>query len=185
MRYAKITALLLVCLLNVGCLVPSINPLYKTSDLIFDDSLIGTWVDPEEGESLWSFKKLGPLTYTLYITENDELTSFEAHLLKIKNLYFIDIFPLESYTRSDFYNSHLVPAHTFYHVLLENNQLVAFELNYDWFSSQAKSGNIDIDYFQNDDMYVLTANTKSLQEFVLQNFNDCFGKDEIVLVKLR
>ena len=185
MRYAKILVIALICIITTGCLVPSINPLYQTGDLGTNDNLVGTWVDPEEHETLWTFKQSGPLSYTLYTTENNELSSFEAHLFKINDLYFIDLFPLESYTKSDFYNSHLVPAHTFYYVILQENQLVAHELNYEWFSRQAKDGKIDVDYFQNDDMYVLTAPTERLQEFVLQNFNECFAGNEIILVKLQ
>lgn len=185
MRYKKFTVLLLICLLQVGCLVPSINPLYKTSDLVFDDNLVGTWVDPEEGESLWTFKKSGPLRYTLYITENDDISSFETHLLRIKDYYFIDIFPVEPQNSNDFYNSHLIPTHTFYKVSLKNDRIYASELNYSWFTEQAKIDNIRLEYFKKDDIYVLTDSTENLQDFVLTNIEKCFGGEEVILEKLR
>ena len=185
MRYAKFIIIVLICIISTGCLVPSINPFYKTDNLVYDNSLTGTWVDPDEQESLWTFKKSGPLSYTLYTTENNELTSFEAHLFNIQNLSFIDLYPMESYTKSDFYNSHLIPAHTVYSVVLDGDKLIVHELNYEWFSRQAKDGKIKIEYFQNDDMYFLTDKTEYLQQFILQNYNDCFGGEEIVLVKLR
>jgi len=59
-RLTLLAALTTALIMFNGCIVTSINPLYTEDDIVFDEALIGSWTDGDDGEDgdeLWTFEK--------------------------------------------------------------------------------------------------------------------------------
>lgn len=101
----------------IAACVPSLNPLYTEQDLMFDDSLIGVWIDKETGET-WSFSKCGKMEYTLHYTAEDgRKGEFSARLVRLDDKMFLDMVPVKpGFLQNDYYQSHFIATHTFAHI---------------------------------------------------------------------
>ncbi len=71
-----------------GCL-RSLHPLYTEKTLVFEQTLIGTWVDQDS--SVWTFAQSGQKAYDLIYTEKGSPGRFEARLVKLGKLTFLDL----------------------------------------------------------------------------------------------
>jgi hypothetical protein len=132
MKPKKILFYLLAVLMG-GCIpVMSLNPLYEKKDLLFEEKLLGTWVDandPNLAEGAWEFRRSteSEKAYELTITAKEKnkgpfaIGSFAAHLVKLDGSLFMDVFPnrlssgkeqvdQESLVYNAFF---FIPAHTF------------------------------------------------------------------------
>jgi hypothetical protein len=159
----------------VGC-VPSLHSLYTEEDLISDPALVGVWKEADDGgkKASWAFTAADNKAYSLLVTDEDGKTgNFEAHLLKLKGVMFLDLFPdkLES-SQSDFYKGHLVPAHSFVRVDQIVPTLRLRDMNFDWMKNFLKDKPAALAHEKMDDAIVLTASTKDLQSFVAAHMND-------------
>jgi len=176
----KISRFLLASLLFLltGC-VPSLHPLYTNDDLIFDQSLLGSWVG--EKKSGWTFSNDGDKkAYKAVYTDEDGKTGeFVAHLVKLKKTMFLDLYPADpSLAQNDFYKMHLVPAHSFLLVSKIEPELQIAALNPSWLKDYlAKHPEAIAHEVLEEKQIVLTASTKQLQEFLLTHVQtkDAFG----------
>jgi hypothetical protein len=173
-----------------GC-VPSLHPLYTEKDLVFDAALVGVWSEKEDASETWAFEKTGEKAFKLVYTVDGKSGEFEAHLLKLGNTLFLDLYPdgkgLDELNRNDFYKSHLIPGHTFAKVTrIEPSVQMAF-LNPDWLKELLEQNPKAIRHEKVSDRIVLTASTKELQEFVLKNVNtkDAFGGEPSDLKRIK
>ena len=161
-----------------GCFVLSIHPLYFEKDLVFESGLVGTWGEKEHKKDLaelWIFKKSGDKSYRLIVREKDEGEGiFEAHLLKLGEYLFLDLYPEEPETGLEFYNMHVIPAHSFLRVSLEGHVLRLALFDLDWLKKNIEQNKVTIKHERRDDMIVLIASTKELQEFVLKHVEEAF-----------
>jgi len=133
----KILFYLLAALLG-GCIpVMSMHPLFTEENLIFEEKLLGTWVDdPNSPKGIWEFKRVADSVqknwelppcpkpekaYNLVIS-NEEGTkgSFFAYLVKVKDRLFLDVFPsqfpcaqLDPNQDWAFNTVFLIPSHSF------------------------------------------------------------------------
>jgi len=164
-----------------GCVpVMSLNPLYTKDNVVYDDKLLGTWVDDPNGpEMTWRFESVDKPknAYKLVFTSEDGLKgSFVAHLVKLRDDLFLDIFPdkapwdLEDPNESDWpYNALLlIPAHTFVKIdsvgpRLKMRLMLETELK-----KMLEEDPDIIAHVTVEDRPVLTASTKELQAFVLK-----------------
>ena len=164
-----------------GCVpVMSLNPLYTKDNVVYDDKLLGTWVDDPNGpEMTWHFESVDKPknAYKLVFTSEDGLKgSFVAHLVKLRDDLFLDIFPdkapwdLEDPNESDWpYNALLlIPAHTFVKIdsvgpRLKMRLMLETELK-----KMLEEDPDIIAHVTVEDRPVLTASTKELQAFVLK-----------------
>ena len=127
MNLKKILFYLLAVLMG-GCIpVMSLNPLYEKKDLLFEEKLLGTWVDaddPNRPDVTWEFRRSGASekAYELTITDKENKKgSFAAHLVKLDGSLFMDVFPNrlssgkeQADEESLVYNAFFfVPVHTF------------------------------------------------------------------------
>jgi hypothetical protein len=98
-RYLVLLALL-ACL--TGCVpVDSLNPLYTDKDVVFDESLLGSWVGPDNGEEggleILAREQDGKKSYLLVMTDkNKDLkvfkkTVYHAWLVKLNEHMFLDV----------------------------------------------------------------------------------------------
>jgi len=170
MRSAKLLILLGVVIFLTGC-VPSLHPLFTGKDLVFDQALMGTWID-EDGKNTWEFRKSGENAYELVYTENEEPAKFQAHLVKLENYLFLDLFPGEPDMKNDFYIGHLIPAHSFARIWIEGDHVRLSALDPDWFKKMIEMKKIKIGHDFIDQSIILTAQTKDLQKFAIKYAED-------------
>lgn len=195
MNARKLLFYMLAALMG-GCVpVMSLRPLYTKENMVFDKKLLGTWVDdPNEPEITWQFKSTDEPknAYKLIFTGEDGMKgSFVAHLVKLQDKLFLDVYPSESpwwdpedpnKIKWPYNTLFLVPAHTFIKIdsvgpklkmrlMLETQLKKLIEENQD-----------AIAHVFVEDKPVLTASTKELQAFVLKYADDDkLFTDEIVL----
>lgn len=101
----KLLLILTGMLLLTGCVpVDSLNPLYTDKDIVFDESLLGTWVGPDSGkEGSLEFSTLienGKQAYVLTMTDKDSddgrcksVSVYHAHLVNLNGRRFLDVVP--------------------------------------------------------------------------------------------
>jgi len=170
MRAGKILFLpvfIVLVFLFGGCIVTSVHPLYFEENVVYDPALLGTWSEKGENEA-WLFKKGKDNTYQLFIFDEESSGEFEARLVRLGDYLFLDIFPEEQQSGNVLYNLHMVQMHSFIKVSIEEDVLHLTPLDKEWFDTMMKQKKITIRHEKRDDLYVLTASTKELQEFVLK-----------------
>ncbi len=157
--------------LLVGC-VPSLHPLYTDKELIFEEKLLGAWTT-ENGDQ-WVFEKTSdPNSYKLTISEKEKKGEFIAHLVKIDNMLFLDLFPDEPKLEgaSDFYKLHLLPVHTFVKIEQIEPTLKMKIMDADKTKELLQNDPNLLKHELVEDRFVLTASTKNLQKFMKNQTN--------------
>ena len=168
-----------------GCVpVISLHPLYTEKDIVVDKKLCGTWVDDANNpKTIWEFKCIDEPknAYKLIFTDEEGMKgSFVAHLVKLQNRFFLDIFPSElpwepeDPNKMDWpYNSlFLIPAHTFVKVDSIESQLklrLTLESNMEKLLKENPNA---VEHTSVGDRLVLTGSTKELQAFVIKYADD-------------
>ena len=161
-----------------GCIPTSINPLYDGKDLVFDPALIGAWREKDDSKENWAFEKSGESGYQLVYTDDEgKLGRFEAHLLKLGNTRFLDLFPdeagIEEMNRSGFYKVHLLRTHSFLKVTQIEPALQMAPLDLKWLREFVGTHPKAIGHQKIGDgdeaQIVLTASTPELRKFVEQH----------------
>jgi hypothetical protein len=178
----KVICFYLLAIVLGGCLPLSIHPLYTDETLVFEETLVGKWAD---GDEIWQFTQDSNNSYKLRIVDEDGKEGyFNAHLVKLEDMLFLDIFPdgetLEG--NQEFYLIHLLPMHTFLKVEQTEPNLVLRMMDVDEVSEILKSDPnlLKHELRENegdDNAVILTAATPDLQKFVVEyaNTEDVFG----------
>lgn len=176
-----------------GCVpVISLYPLYTDKDVVFEEKLLGTWVQDND-ETTWEFKTIDEPqnAYKLIFSDNEgKKGSFVARLVKLQNKHFLDVYPsevpweLDDPNKTDWpYNVFfLIPAHTFLKIDSMEPQLkIRLMLESEVKELLEQEPNA-IKHTLIEDRLVLTAPTKELRAFVLKYADgDRLFTDEIVL----
>jgi len=98
----KLTLLFAGLLMLTGCVpVDSLNPLYTDKDVAFDESLLGSWVGPDNGDEggleILAQEQDGKKSYLMVMTDkNNDLkifkkTVYHARLVKLNEHLFLDV----------------------------------------------------------------------------------------------
>ncbi len=97
-----------------SCLPLAVHPVYTSSDLTFDTSLVGVWVDKKTGAT-YDIGKGRERSYLVSVTTPDEAEGlFKVHLLSLAKKMYLDVFPANAGKSSDeIHRSLLYPMHTF------------------------------------------------------------------------
>lgn len=184
MKTKKFLFYILVVILG-GCIpIMSVHPLYTKSDIIFDQKILGTWIDdPNSPQTTWEFSRMDEPnnSYKLIFTDSKGRKGFfKAYLVKLEGKLFLDAFPgetpweLEDPNKVDWpYNSFFfLPSHTFLKIdsieprmklrVTANSQMEDF----------LKEHPDSIEHIIVEDRIVLTASTKELQSFILKYADD-------------
>lgn len=191
MKAAKL-CLYLQALVLAGC-VPlfSLHRLYTEKDIVFNEKLLGAWSKDTNDANVtetWRFKP-HPKEQNAYILiishrSKDKILkgSFDAHLVKLDNHLFIDLYPNKpawGSEKDDFndlpwgYNAFFaVPTHTFLKLdAIEPNIELCFT-NDDNFKKLIAQDPNAVEYDIIDDNPLLTAPTEQLQAFVRKYADD-------------
>ena len=178
-----------------GCVpVMSLHPFYTRKDVVFDKKLLGTWVDdPNKPEIIWRFDSIDEPrnAYKLIFTgEDGQKGSFVAHLVRLNNRLFLDIYPdeapwdMEDPNESPWpYNSlFLIPAHTVAKIDSAEPRLKMRLMLETQLKKILEENPEAIAHVVVEDRPVLTASTSELQAFVLKYADgDKLFTDEIIL----
>ena len=170
MYMKKLLTFALVTFLVAGC-VPSWNPLYTDKDLVFDPQLVGVW-EGEEGE-IWNFEKQDQKNYKLTYTDKHGKATFLAHLLKIKERRFLDLYLHDDAEKDLKLNAlatmTIVPVHFFMRVDEIGSSLKMAAVNPEALQKQLEKNPKAISLLKQKDHIVFTATTEELQAFVMKH----------------
>jgi len=192
----KLLFYLLAAILG-GCVpVMSLHPLYTEKDVVFEEKLLGIWVDDPNGpKTIWEFRRPDEEEkgYKLIYTDEDgKKGSFSVHLVKLTERLFLDIYPdefpcvdMEDPNKTEFaYNSlFLVPAHTFIKIDSIGPELIMRLTDDENMETLLKQDPNAVKFESlEEDKIVLTASTKELQAFVLKYADDerLFSKETVL-----
>jgi len=168
-----------------GCVpVISLHQLYTEKDIVVDKKLCGTWVDdPNKPKSIWEFESIAEPknAYKLIFTDEEgKKGSFVTYLVKLKDKFFLDVYPSGlpcepqdpnkmEWTYNSFF---LIPAHTFLQVDSIEPQLKLRITLQSKMEDLLKENPGAVDHTYVGDRLVLTASAKELQAFVLKYADD-------------
>lgn len=179
----------IICILLNGCLVKSLHPFYKPSDLVFRQDIIGSYADQNKGT--WkiegavdkNFLGVGKSDkqqnyYKIsFLDEKRRTTTFRGCLFKLDNNYYVDFYLVSGNNddaQTELYNYHVVGVHTVAKVLIGKNSLRIKWYNEKWLSELFEQNRIRLPHekIDNNDAVVLTASTNDLQKFMRKFAND-------------
>ena len=180
MRIKKLLFYLLAALLG-GCVpVMSLHSLYTEGDVVFEENLVGTWVDdPDSPKTTWEFSRAGAKekAYKLvYSDDEGKKGSFVVHLVKLENKLFLDVLPSQFPSEQQDWEKmkwaynffFFVPAHTFIKIDSIEPQLKMRRTINDEMKELFKEEPNAVKHELVEDEIILTASTKELQAFVLK-----------------
>ena len=149
--------------------------------------------DPNSPETTWEFYRIEEPNnaYNLVFSDKEgKKGSFVAHLVRLQNRLFLDVYPseppweIEEPNKLELpYNSFfLIPAHTFIKIDFNGPQLKMWLTNDEEMKKLLKEEPNVVKHTFIEDKLILTAPTKELQNFVLKYADDKrVFKGEIVL----
>ncbi len=181
-------------LLFSGCLIMSLHPFFTDKDAVFEQSLVGTWVD-ESGKATLTFKQFGANAYRITYHQKEstppmggkkragEPGELEGHFGRVGGSLFLDLYPDKgSWDRlkNELLAVHLAPTHTISKVWFEGDKLMIAGLSHDWLKDLVTQDSSAIPHEKVEGAIVLTASTEALQDFLKKYGNDpkAFGGGE-------
>lgn len=113
-------------------------------------------------------------SYKMVVVDDGERLVYQAHLVKIGQDLFFDLYPLPEYSETAF-GQNLFPVHTFMKVKLNGNKLDLIQFDLDKLNKLFKSNLIRLRNENVDGTILITAQPKELQKFL-----DKYSDDESV-----
>ena len=151
----------------------SLQPLFTEESLTFDAQLVGTWAEEKEQET-WTLQKSGDKAYELTFHSEGQTNQYDAHLVKLNEFLFLDIYP------KGVDDAFSVPTHVFVRLRREGDALEVATLNPDWLKKMVADKKAGIAHIlapehpfgDSKTRMILTASTKELQKLVLKYARD-------------
>lgn len=195
--------IIFLCILTLfllqGCLVKSLHPFYKPGDVVFRKELINEWADQDgnrwqilpvnEDQSAYELRHYKQGSQSPHQT-------FIAHLFKLGDKLYLDVFPLARDPNDDAYmfEMHLMPTHSIARVeTLSEKEVEIRWFNEKWLNSLFEQNKIKISHevvrdpvSNNEVSYVLTASTEEMQKFIIKYGDEdkAFTDDGTIWLKL-
>jgi hypothetical protein len=190
--YTLCVALPVLACLLAGCLPTGVQPFYRTSDVIQDPALLGTWKDKPDGTTGWTFTAGAGKSYALEIVGDDQRAVCVAHLFTLGKERFLDICPakaaLEQNLEKNVYALALIPGHVFVRVRATEPALRMSGMGLDWLREELKKNPNALDHYLSEDRVVFTGSTEDMQSFIKQHLSDSAAWNDLYddgLVKVR
>jgi hypothetical protein len=157
--------LILIGAIVLTACVPSLHPLYTAEDLVYDDSLIGAWIDVGADET-WVFSNAGKGEYKLIqIADDGGMGEFSARLVRVGPETFLDMAPV----KSGFLQDHFLATHTFVHFTKKGDKVYVSVLEPKWIKEALGQKPDQMRHETINGEVVLTASPKEMQAFLLSN----------------
>ncbi|MBA7686118.1 hypothetical protein ES703_94557 [subsurface metagenome] len=181
MKTKKFLFYVLAALLG-GCIpVMSLHPLFTEETLVFEEKLLGTWVD--DSNNIWEFKdpnEQEKIYKLIFIDDEGKKGSFDARLTKLENKLFLDVYPSEPpWDEEDpnkvewpFNTLFFMPVHTFIKINGIEPELKLQLTDDDELKKLLKEDPNVVKHELVEDRIILTASTKELQAFVVKYADD-------------
>jgi hypothetical protein len=185
MKTLRIFVLAGLSLVLLSCVV-SLQPLFEDRYLVFEPGLAGTWKAADSSDT-WTFEKAEDHEYLLIQRQAEyepnwglsnkgkkipgDAVRFRARLGRLGGHLFFDFIPADEgnpEVHNDWYNAHMIPAHTLARVWLAEDSLKIVFLDQEWISKALESGQVKLAYVNTGKWLVITAPTKELQVFILK-----------------
>ena len=171
MRRMTFIAAAMALLWLVGCIPTTLHPPYTEKDLVYEAALVGAWVEDDDTDTV-TFRKSGPHEYTMTITDDDIEIEFSAHLFKIDDNLFLDLFPeSDNLKLTGFLKEHIAATHSFYRVEQIEPTFKLSGLSEDWLRDYLEANPEVIGHTATDYHVILTAPTADLQAFVRKHID--------------
>jgi len=186
MKTMNVILMILMLVLLNACVVKSLHPFYQDEDVVFDHSLLGSWMD--EDSTRWeidpyTFPKgfmRGDATDNSYLVvlyeEPDRPQRFNVHLFTLNGRIYLDFMPIRDGNDQEFIDVHYIPGHSL--ALLEKNDdgsLTIGWFNDKWIEELFKENRVKISHElvtgppgETTEEYILTASTEELQKFIIK-----------------
>lgn len=106
------TCLLIGVVFMLSACITSLHPFYTEEDVMFDPTLLGTWISIREKET-WEFSSRDPSSRSYELTHTDargNKAMFVVHLFQLENQTFFDLVAI-SETRNELHSMHTPPSH--------------------------------------------------------------------------
>ncbi|MBI5396432.1 MAG: hypothetical protein HZA91_14150, partial [Verrucomicrobia bacterium] len=126
-----------------------------------------------------TFTKTDDNHYAIAATDEEGAASkLDGFLVRLGNDLFFDTTVKDVDLKGNFAKFHLLPAHLFTKITLNGDTLSYATLNFDWIKKQNEAKKLALRHEVIEDIVVLTAPTKELQEFLRKNAGnaDAFQK---------
>ena len=157
----------------------SLNPLFERHDLVFDQRVLGAWID-SDGDT-WTFFPHGDQGYRLVYMEDGRAGVFEARLGQLGNSMFLDICSQESQHLDGLSELLLLSTHVFFKVEVEQDRITLQN-----FTDRADNVLTAISHTRTSDYVLLTDSTPNMQAAALELESDpAVFDDPIVLSRVR
>jgi hypothetical protein len=120
---------LVAALLSSGCLVLSLQPVYDTASVVFDEALIGTWTNTEDDTSA-TIERGEWRSYKVAYTDRFSTRTFHGNLTRIGAAAWLDLTEVRGRDDGPF----LLPVHGLFRVSVAGDVLSVAPLDYGWFT---------------------------------------------------
>jgi hypothetical protein len=149
-----------------GCYVQSIQPYYTDATVVFDSTLVGTWVSDEDDQYVFTLSDTTHGTYTLTSEQGDAPARFQAVLVELGGADFLDIYPEAPQTENTIYVDHLLRMHDLLKLKMDADTLFVSGFDAEWLQNAIDKKRIRISNVPLDGAILLTGPTSELQTFV-------------------
>jgi len=179
MRNIVKTLVVLGAALTLAACAPSLHPFFTDKDVVFDNALLGAWVNDSGDKCL--FTKSGADHYELLFVD-DSSSRFEARLIELGGVKFLDLYPKTQGRNSDPCPPNFVPAHTIARLTIDKDSISMAMMDADWIKQLSDRNQLELAHERLEDgEIVLTAPTQKLQAFIRKHADDkkLFGEPDV------
>jgi hypothetical protein len=168
MKALKLTLILALVFIAIGCPTRSIHPLFTAKGLVFDASLLGTWIGSDGKETI-VFERSGDKAYRVSFTEAAEQgkgESTQVFIVQLGNVgktRYMDSTPAENVQ-----SYYFIPTHLFSRISLNGDKLVIATLEGDRIRDLIDAGKLKIPHVRRDNEVILTGTPAELQKALLR-----------------
>lgn len=208
MKARKVIFLSALVLMMNSCIVKSLHKFYFEDDVVFDEMLIGTWLD--EDDTRWEIRQhqfskgfmKGDSLDNSYLVElyEDSLdpVRFNVHLFFIDGNKYLDFLPIRDDRYDGLYDMHMIGSHSIAMINKKSDGEITISwFDEEWLHQLFEENRVKIAHekvsnpnWREESEYVLTAGTGELQKFIRkygapEHLFACDDNDNLICVNLK
>jgi hypothetical protein len=171
-RSISLSALLFLAMLSSGCLVLALQPAYDAESVGFDEKLLGSWENADDGAKA-AVERGEWRSYKITYTDRSATRTFQGNLTRIGSTSFLDLTEMRGSDPGPF----LVPMHGLLRVAIETDRQTVSLLDYAWFTralQQKSTGGLPLALDDRRNV-VMTAATGDIRRWLARAPDAAFG----------